>query len=112
MKIAAFVVAFSAAVAAFQKVPELEVRAWQTCLNDALDKFDQGNDGSDVGCDTYQCFQSTGEKYSRGGALNKAGLLLVGGCRTVLAPLVSPTCPSEAVKETDKTRHHIIRRQR
>ncbi|KJZ75264.1 hypothetical protein HIM_05458 [Hirsutella minnesotensis 3608] len=81
MKFAALIVIFSVVAAAFERVSELEKRDWQKCIYDALDKFDQGNDGSDVACDTYACIQSAGEKYSRGGLLNKGGSILVFGCK-------------------------------
>lgn len=91
MKIAALVVVvLSAVVAAFDLVPDHERKDWQKCINDALNKFDAGNDGSDVACDTYACVQGTGEKYSRGGFLNKAGKIVVLGCK--FNPFVSPTC--------------------
>ncbi|PFH61400.1 hypothetical protein XA68_17452 [Ophiocordyceps unilateralis] len=77
----AIVVALSAATTAFQKISPVEQQDWRTCIYNALDNFDHGNDGSDVACSTYECYQKTGEKWSRGGLLNKAGSLLLVGCK-------------------------------
>ncbi|RDA90377.1 hypothetical protein CP533_5641 [Ophiocordyceps camponoti-saundersi (nom. inval.)] len=75
------VVAFSAAAKAYQKISPVELQDWRTCIYNALDNFDHGNDGSDIACKTYECIQNTGEKWSRGGLLNKGGKFLVLGCQ-------------------------------
>ncbi|KAL3471742.1 hypothetical protein BJX99DRAFT_262962 [Aspergillus californicus] len=55
------------------KYSPAEAAAWHGCIDQILDQFNVGHEGTQVACSLWTCLEKTAGTYNRGGALAVVG---------------------------------------
>ena len=62
------------------KYSPAEYQEWHQCVDQFLDGFNIGHEGSKAGCAYWSCIEGVATKYGRGGALATAGNVVSKAC--------------------------------
>ncbi|KAJ5861634.1 uncharacterized protein N7529_008944 [Penicillium soppii] len=62
------------------KYSPAEYQEWHQCVDQFLDGFNVGHEGSKAGCSYWTCIEGVATKYGRGGVLATAGNIVSKAC--------------------------------
>ncbi|KAK2591288.1 hypothetical protein QQS21_011006 [Conoideocrella luteorostrata] len=101
MKPAGVVILLSAVASAIKVSPD-EERDWQSCADQLLNTFDEGDDGAKAACNVWECLHTQASRHNRLGILATASNLLTPICTIAkLNPFPSRSAP-KTTKAEDK----------